>query len=434
VNKLKSWFVSNFIVKTDYRGANIALLSTMVAGIGACTKILMSSVSYKVDYVLATFSLYMVVIAAEIAYKKINVVLEETRKRIVELNESTRDITIYNNSEDGLRYCIDNMPNAEIVMNTALFSSRHSFAEKNYLEWMKAKKIFVSDSAKTLKEIISSNFNASDLPCKFVAENVSQGYMYRYIDDKHCPMVQVTIFHKRKGNKLYKEVVFGWELLNTADGPCFRTRHPEIVRYFEEYFNYFFQDEKKTQSTPTIIKQVLIPKCELIFSPGVWLYLLYAHPDPKLNSVYGVITISDNEEEEVTHKYQAEAIVWYFGGQERGSWYSTGYTPDIKKQNLHINYNMKIVNPSDKELLDNIDKYKGCLHFEPEDQKNGFYIGRFKGTEGDVKSGKIMVKPCVYKDDNTRIVESWDKIDLRDAFDRVFGVDITDSKHVNNFK
>jgi len=423
----------NKFFRKGFKFQSTFLLGTIAATIYTCLKFYSGRSPHKDEYITAALTLSSIVFTAQIFLLNTSHLLEQIKKSIIDLDESARDITVYDNSKAGLEYAVTALSSAEYVINTVLLSSTNAFKEDIYAKWINAKDEFLKDNTKTLKEIISSRFDAGELPYKFISEHRNENYLYKYIDDIHCPMTQIIIFYTKKNKEIKKEMIFGWELPNNADGPCFKTDNQQIVRYFEEYFNFYYNERERSQSLPTIIKQTFVRKCDIILQPGVWLYLLYENPDKELNSCYGTITIIDNGEDDINHKYQAEAKVWYYGKKERGYWHSTGFTPDPEKQSLHINYCITLENPTTEEIKNCVHRYMGYLHFEPEDQRDRMLIGKFTSPKGEIKPGKIMVTPYLDKNDSNKINQDIDDIEFEEAFRHTFKVNILDKTHVNKY-
>lgn len=71
----------------------------------------------------------------------------------------------------------------------------------------------------------------------------------RSLDDVKSPMMQMIIFTFNDGSQ---EVLFGHEFPTMRHGPSYKTRNSEVIKFFDAYFEHWFQlgaDEPSHQET-----------------------------------------------------------------------------------------------------------------------------------------------------------------------------------------
>lgn len=166
------------------------------------------------------------------------------------------DLVIFPDKITGFRYCIEACAKAKLVRNNVLrygYKASANPRDPAYLAWRSAKEKSIESLEVSWKEIVSIHLEESDGQVEFskrMSQHGASYYDWRYIDDTACPMVQMTSFEF----DAHKEVIFGWEFPGAWRGVSVLTRNPEVVAYFDNYFDYCFDRVAKRldQANPRI--------------------------------------------------------------------------------------------------------------------------------------------------------------------------------------
>ena len=168
------------------------------------------------------------------------------------------DIVVLGDRNAGFRYCIETVPNAKSVKNNILRYGEVDSANPSdtiYAEWRDAKKNSVQSLETSWKEIVSVHLKDDDpqiLFARAMSEKGSRYYGWERIDDRECPMVQLTLFEFDQ----YAEVIFGWEFPGSWRGACMVTRNADVVKYFDRYFDHHYALAKEQREKRTLTSAV----------------------------------------------------------------------------------------------------------------------------------------------------------------------------------
>ena len=155
-----------------------------------------------------------------------------------EKSTENNDISIFPNSSDTIEYCLSICEKAKDIKNTVLFYGMES-RSSIYIDWINAKQKTLEDGC-AWSEIVTTYISDNDPQMKFMEDVIGKNYGYRqsFIDDIKSPMMQVIIFTFADGTK---EALFGHEFPDMRHGPSYKTQNRDIIRYFESYYQYWFQ-------------------------------------------------------------------------------------------------------------------------------------------------------------------------------------------------
>jgi hypothetical protein len=160
------------------------------------------------------------------------------------------DLIIFRDRNTGYQYCIEACAKAKSVRNNILRYGLSTSADPDdavYKTWLAAKEKSVESLDVPWKEIVSAHLDENDGQVKLsklLARHGPRYYDWRRLDDRMCPMVQMTLFEFDN----HSEVIFGWEFPGIWRGPSIMTRNKETVQYFEKYFDHCF-DPKPSSIT-----------------------------------------------------------------------------------------------------------------------------------------------------------------------------------------
>jgi hypothetical protein len=161
------------------------------------------------------------------------------------------DIVVFSDKNAGMTHCINAASKALVIRNNILRYGRTASSDPDdpvYKKWRAAKETSITSLKTVWREIVSTHLNPNDPQVTFsrrMNERVVEShYDWRSLDDRSCPMVQMTLFEF--GASIPSEVIFGWEFPHAWQGPCILTRNPETVEYFKKYFDFHFDNIDST--------------------------------------------------------------------------------------------------------------------------------------------------------------------------------------------
>ncbi len=159
---------------------------------------------------------------------------------------NAKDIISFSTKAEGVSYCIYLSQTTRSLKNIAFrhdgqnsVTDLEKYTEEDllYLQWIEAKKKILSQG--TVSELLSAHFHKLDPVRRFAEGQKSNRYHFKCVSNLQ-PVVQVSIFDFKSQRP--KQLVLGWEIPGQEQGISFASSHPELVRYFETYFDNNFKD------------------------------------------------------------------------------------------------------------------------------------------------------------------------------------------------